>query len=151
MEAEVADHTWRQLRALAAAPPRGAAPAALRIFKGGGYILADLEAMLKVTGLEGVLRVQREIRGAQCILAMERCSNGKRVNLRQVSHEVAYTHTHIHTHARRYTVARKTAREAELYMLTASSLRVCVYVRVLCAMVLSAHSTKRRLPDGVSR
>ncbi len=82
MQAEVADRTWRQLRSLADAHDAG--PPALHIFKGGGYVLADLVAMLRVTELEAVLRVQTGIQGAHCILAMERWYNGRRVNLRQV-------------------------------------------------------------------
>ncbi len=62
-----------------------AAPPLVRVFKGGGYVAADLEASLRNAGLERAVRLQRTILGAHCVLAMARRAPGHGVaDLRQV-------------------------------------------------------------------
>lgn len=51
------------------------------IFKGGGYVYADMEAMIDQAGLGHVMRLTNLMRKAHCIVAKERRDNGKPVNL----------------------------------------------------------------------
>ena len=77
MQAELAQQVLAQLCALS--PGKH-----LRIFKGGGYVAADLQEMLRRAGLASVLRVQFSLAGAHCIVAKRGWASGRKVDLRQV-------------------------------------------------------------------
>lgn len=55
----------------------------LSIYKGGGYVAADLEFMLTRMGLSQVLRLHMHMQGAHCILAKQKWRSGRPVDLRQ--------------------------------------------------------------------
>ncbi|WIA22341.1 hypothetical protein OEZ85_004655 [Tetradesmus obliquus] len=55
----------------------------LVIFKAGGYVYSDMEALIDQSGLSHVLRLTNLIRKAQCVLAKPRWDSGRAVNLQQ--------------------------------------------------------------------
>ncbi|KAJ9522127.1 hypothetical protein QJQ45_005149 [Haematococcus lacustris] len=63
-------------------PPPG--PPYLALFKGGGFVAADLSHLIERAGLQGVLRLQGRLQGADCIVCKARWRSGKRVDLRQL-------------------------------------------------------------------
>jgi hypothetical protein len=61
----------------------------VRIFKGGGYIMADLISMIQSAGMSHVLSVTQRIHEADCVVVKERWGSGRHVNLKQVHAAVA--------------------------------------------------------------
>ncbi|GAX73697.1 hypothetical protein CEUSTIGMA_g1149.t1 [Chlamydomonas eustigma] len=55
----------------------------VRIFKGGGYIMADLISMIRSAGLSHVMTVTQRIHEADCVVVKERWGSGRHVNLKQ--------------------------------------------------------------------
>ena len=56
----------------------------VRIFKGGGYVMADMVSMLRASGLSHALSVTRLVHEADCVVAKARWNSGRHVNLEQV-------------------------------------------------------------------
>ncbi len=54
----------------------------LVIFKGGGYVYAELEAAIESWGLGHVLRLTNLMRKAACVIARPAWDNGRRVNVK---------------------------------------------------------------------
>ncbi|KAJ9522928.1 hypothetical protein QJQ45_023718 [Haematococcus lacustris] len=72
---------WRSPLSPQRLPP---GPPYLTLFKGGGFVAADLSHLIERAGLQGVLRLQGRLEGADCIVCKARWRSGKRVDLRQL-------------------------------------------------------------------
>lgn len=55
----------------------------LVIFKAGGYIYSEMEALIEQSGLNHVMRMTNLVRKCHCVLAKAKWDTGRGVNLKQ--------------------------------------------------------------------
>lgn len=109
----------------------------VRIFKGGGYVMADMVSMLRSSGLWHALSVTRLVHEADCVVAKARWNSGRHVNLEQVGAERGGITVHLSI--------KPLAWPSEIAMLLAA------HCSLLAPPLVPPDSTVRRPSGGASR